>query len=116
MANTFNIQTVRGDTWPGFSTTITRNSSALNLTGATVRMQLKKSAGDSCYQLEFSSLSTLENVITITEPLSGKFTVEPEIITLTPREYIYDTQVMLGDGEVITILKGTFTVEQDITT
>jgi hypothetical protein len=116
MANTYNITTLKGDTWNGFNTTITKNASALDLTGAVIRMQLKKDVGIPCYVLEFSSLSTTSNVITITEPLEGMFTVEPEIIDINPKVYVYDTQVTLSDNTVITILHGTFEVVQDITT
>jgi hypothetical protein len=76
---------------------------------------LKKSSSDSCYQLEFSSLSTVEHIITITNGLSGQFTVEPEIISLLPRVYVYDTQITTNTGFVVTVLKGTFTVQEDIT-
>lgn len=113
--NVYDISTVKGDTWNGFNTTIIKNASALDITDSIIRLQVKKNVGDSCYQLEFSSLSTIENVITITNPLSGQFTVEPEIIDITAREYVYDCQLTLADETVITILKGTFTVIQDIT-
>jgi hypothetical protein len=115
MANIYNITTLKGDSWSGFNTTITKNASALDLTGAVIKMQLKKDIGIPCYVLEFSSLSTIENVITITEPLSGMFTVEPEIIDIPARTYVYDTQVTLADNTVITILRGDFQVVQDIT-
>jgi hypothetical protein len=113
--NVYDISTVKSDTWMGFRTTITRNQSAVDLTGAIIRMQLKKNVGDTCYQLEFSSLSTIDNVITITEPLSGMFVVEPEIVDIPARPYVYDCQVQLNDNVVMTILKGTFEVIQDIT-
>lgn len=113
--NVYNIETLKNDTWNGFSTTIIKNASALDLTGATIRMMLKKNYGDSCYTLEFSTLSTIANVITITEPISGMFRVEAEIISIPARDYVYDCQVTLADSTVITILKGTFTVVQDIT-
>lgn len=122
MSNLLNITTVRGDTWHGLNATVTKKISGvfypIDLTGAEIRMQLKRNASDECYVLEFSSLSTIDNVITITEPLSGKFKVEPEIINITARNYAYDLQVVTADVNIgtITILKGAFTVEQDITT
>jgi hypothetical protein len=115
MANTYNITTLKGDTWNGLRATVTENASAVDLTGAEIRMQLKKDIGIPCYVLEFSSLSTIKNVITITEPLSGMFTVEPEIIDIPAKTYVYDTQVKLANNRVITILSGDFEVIQDIT-
>lgn len=114
--NEFNISTIRNDTYPGLSATIIKNGSPLDLTGSVIRMMLKKTAGDTCYQLEFSSLSTTENVITIFDPPAGKFRIEPEIITLQPKVYVYDVQVHLSDNTVITFLKGNFEVLIDITT
>lgn len=115
MSNLYDIEVTRGDTWNGIATTIVRNGVPLDLTNATIKMQLRKSAGECNYSLEFSSLSTTENVISIVEPLSGRFTVEPQVINITPRTYVYDCEIKLADQTIITVLRGEFSITQDIT-
>lgn len=111
----FNIVTTKGDTWQGYQATILIEDVPLDLTNALIKMQLKKNASDCHYALEFSTLSTESNVITITDALNGQFTVEPEIVDIVARTYVYDTEITTLSGRVLTVLKGTFTVEQDVT-
>lgn len=105
-----NFSTKRGDTWSGATVTVTENDVAMDLTDASILMQLKRDACDSSYVLELSTGSG----ITITNAADGQFTIDAVIIGLTPKNYVYDVQITLASGRIVTILEGTFTVEQDV--
>jgi hypothetical protein len=107
-----NFSTPQGDTWQGLTIEFLIDSVAVNLTGASILMQLRKTFCDNTVALEFS---TDDGSIVIDNPSTGHFSIEPIIISISPRQYVYDTQLTLASGRVITLLEGNFTVTPTVT-
>ena len=110
---TYNIPAHKaGDTWPGISgITIFRNGSALNLTGATAKMQVR-------FKIDAPSLidfNTKDNTITITAPISGVLSIPPRLVDLPPTTYLYDLKISLSGGEVKTFLEGNWPITSHVT-
>lgn len=110
MATTYNISVLNGDTYAGCNFTITVNSAALNLTGAAIKMQVRKQREEAVV-LELSTGSG----ITITTAAEGKFKINEQVISCAVGVYLYDIQITLSGGNIKTYIKGTFTVLGDIT-
>ena len=107
-----NFSAYRGDSWSGKTLQINLNGVPLNLTGASVLMQLKKSGSDDVSAFEFS---TANGRIFITNPTTtGFFTINETVINIIPREYVYDMQITLASGKVVTPIGGKFTIESDV--
>ena len=103
---------LRGDTWPGITyLTITNICVPISLSGALIKMQLREDL-DAPVALE---LSTANGLITITNPLSGVFSIPPQIINIPFGTYNYDIQVTFPTGIVTTYIAGTWQITPDIT-
>jgi hypothetical protein len=104
---------IAGDTWDGIpSVTVQLNGSARNLTNALIKMQVRL-AIDSPVVLE---LSTTNSLITILQPpLSGTFSVPPQIIDIPTGKYIYDIKITFNTGEVKTELGGSWFIAPHVT-
>lgn len=88
------------------------NSVVLNLTGCTLRMQLRKEYGG----IVFLSLTSVANAgITITTPLSGLFKINKQIINIDANNYIYDIELIKADGTIKTYISGNFNITNDVT-
>ena len=98
----------RGDTFKGAIFTISLSGGGpLDLTDASIISQIKKDCSDIASVFEFTD-------ITITDPSNGEFQLEPVIIDLSPRDYVYDIQIITSDGIVRTPIEGTFTITNDV--
>ena len=103
---------IKGDTFEAVNFELLVNSVALNLTGCTLRMQLRKEYGGIVYL----SLTSVANAgITITNPSSGIFTINKQIIDIDSANYIYDIELIKADGTVKTYVSGNFYVTNDVT-
>jgi hypothetical protein len=104
----------RGDTFPGRAVNISLSGSPIDLTGASIKMQIKSKDSDVEAKLE---ASTDNGLIVITDAANGSFKfLEDTIIDLVPKEYRYDVQITLSNGKVLTPIKNTtFTIEGDVT-
>jgi hypothetical protein len=104
---------IAGDTWDGLgSITFLRGGSALDLTGASLEMDLRLSF-DSPSVL---TLSTSNSGITIQTPaLSGIVHIPQRIIDVPPGKYKYDLRLTLSSGEVKTYLSGSWPILSHIT-
>jgi hypothetical protein len=102
---------VKGDTFNGITFTVTLNSIALPLTGATIKMQLRKLITDPV-ALE---LSTINNKIQITNAPGGVFAIMPQIIDIATQNYIYDIEITLQDGTIKTYISGKWKIISDVT-
>ena len=107
-----NFQSLQGDTWTGATLQFSIDNVPVDLTGATIKMQLRKSYCDSVVALEFS---TDNGSITIDNPDTGHFIINSTIIDINPRLYVYDVEVTLNTGRVITIIQGTFNILPTVT-
>lgn len=107
-----NFQAIRNDTFEEVPFEIKKNNVAINLTGSTIRMQLRKIAGG----VVALSLTSVANAgITITNASSGLFKINKQIISIDAFNYLYDIQITFSDGVVKTWVSGEFLIKNDIT-
>lgn len=88
---------------------------AVDLSGCTARMQVRKSPCDSVI---LESLTTDNNKIVITEPLNGKLEIRISAETSSAYSFIsgvYDLELVFQDGTVIRLLEGGFTALPEVT-
>jgi hypothetical protein len=102
----------KGDTFEEVNFEYLLNSVALNLTGCTLRMQLRKEYGGIIY---LSLTSVASAGITITSPTSGLFKINKQIININAFNYIYDIELTKADGTIKTYVEGTFLITNDVT-
>ena len=98
--------TKRGDTFDQVTFTINIDGVPLDLTGATIRMQLRKSAG---------APVAFTPELSIINAASGEFAIDEQIIDIPACVYKYDIEIELDSGEVKTWIYGNFTINDDIT-
>ena len=108
-----NFTHTKGDTFSEVAFEVKKNGTAINLTGATIRMQLRKLYSDTTAALSLTSVSSAG--ITITNAASGLFKINTQIIDIEVYNYIYDIQFTLSSGEVRTYVKGFFNVTPEVT-
>ena len=106
----YNVQIWRNDTWAQVFA-ITANNVAVNLSGSTITIQVRKTANASTIDL---SLSTTDSSITIGGASSNQITLNKKV-TIAAGSYLYDMNVTFPSGEVKTYVWGTFFVQEDIT-
>ena len=107
-----NFSTKRGDTFDEVLFELKKDNVAINLTGATIRMQLRKAPGGPVF-LNLTSVSSAG--LTITDATAGKFKINTTIINLEANVYLYDIEITFSSGEVRTWVSGQFTILNDIT-
>jgi hypothetical protein len=110
---TWNFSTISGDTWSGATIGIKVNGVALDLTSASIEMQIRKTRLDTPI-LTLKSSVVGEITISAT-PTDGKFTINPVVITGEPGGYYYDVEITLQDNSVKTYLSGVVTLIGEIT-
>lgn len=108
-----NFTHTKGDTFNEVAFEVKKNGTAINLTGATIKMQLRKQYSDVSAVLSLTSVSSAG--ITITAPTSGQFKINAQIIDIEVFNYVYDIQFTLASGEVKTYVKGGFNVTPEVT-
>jgi hypothetical protein len=103
---------LKGDTFEAVNFQMLINTVALNLTGCTLRMQLRKEYGGIVYL----SLTSVANAgLTITNPANGLFKINRQIINLDSANYIYDIELIKADGTIKTYINGNFSITNDVT-
>lgn len=108
-----NFTHTKGDTFNEVAFEVKKNGTAINLTGATIRMQLRKEYEDVNPVLSLTSVANAG--ITITNATSGHFKINAQIINIEVFNYVYDIQFTLSSGEVKTYVKGAFNVTPEVT-
>jgi len=108
-----NFTHTKGDTFNEVAFEVKKNGTAINLTGATIRMQLRKQYEDVTAVLSLTSAASAG--ITITNAASGLFKINAQIINIEVFNYVYDIQFTLASGEVKTYVKGGFNVTPEVT-
>jgi hypothetical protein len=106
----YNVQIWRNDTWSQVFT-ISANSVAVNLTGCTIIIQVRKTASSSDVVL---SLSSADTSIVIGGVSSNQITLK-KVVNIAAGSYVYDMNVTFPSGLVKTYVWGTFFVQEDIT-
>jgi hypothetical protein len=107
-----NFQNIKGDTFEQVNFELKLNNVAVNLTGATIRMQLRKEYGDTII-LGLTSVGSAG--ITITNAALGLFKINEQIINVAAFNYLYDIEIAFADGTVKTWISGNFQIKQDVT-
>jgi len=103
---------IKGDSFEAVNFQMLVNSVALNLTGCTLRMQLRKEYGG----VIFLSLTSVASAgITITNAATGLFRINKQIINIDANTYIYDIELIKSDGTIKTYISGNFYVTNDVT-
>lgn len=88
---------------------------AVDLTGCTARMQVRKSPCDSAI---LESLTTENGKIVITEPLNGKLEIRISAQTSSAYTFVsgvYDLEVVFASGTVTRIIEGNFIAMPEVT-
>jgi len=106
----YNVQIWRNDTWSQVFT-ISANSVAVNLTGCTITIQVRKTSSASTIDL---SLSTADSSITIGGASYNQITLNKKV-TIAAGSYLYDMNISFPSGIVKTYVWGSFFVQEDIT-
>jgi hypothetical protein len=104
---------IKGDTFDQVDFQLKINDVAVNLTGAVIRMQLRKSYSDTTAALSLTSVSSAG--ITITNALEGRFRINTQIIDIEVYNYVYDIQITLASGVVKTYIQGGFNITNEVT-
>jgi hypothetical protein len=107
-----NFSHIKGDTFEAVNFAVLKNTVALNLTGAVIKMQLKKECGGVAI-LSFTSVASAG--LTITNAAGGLFRINKQIINIPEYNYLYDIEITFADGSVKTWVEGNFVVKCDIT-
>jgi hypothetical protein len=107
-----NFSHIQGDTFEAVNFAVIKNAVVLNLTGAVIKMQLKKECGGVAI-LSFTSVASAG--LTITNAAGGLFRINKQIINISEYNYVYDIEITFADGTVKTWVEGNFVVKCDIT-
>jgi len=106
-----NIEHYKGDTFKQIPMVYKLNGTPQDLTGAIIRMQLRKEKDGVSY-LELTSVD--DAGITITDALNGAFKINEQIIDIQSGNYIYDIEFNIN-GVIETLIKGDFIITNDVT-
>jgi len=106
-----NIEHYKGDTFKQIPMVYKLNGVAQNLTGAVIRMQLRKEKDGVSY-LELTSVANAG--ITITDAVNGAFKINTQVIVIQTGNYVYDIEFNIG-GVIETLIKGDFIITNDVT-
>ena len=106
----YNIQIWRNDSWMQ-TFAITADNIAVNLTGSTIEIQVRKTANASVADL---TLKTGGNGITISGASNNQIVLN-KVVNIAAGNYLYDMNVTFPSGLVKTYVWGTFLVQEDIT-
>ena len=104
---------IKGDTFDEVDFQLKINDTAVNLTGATIKMQLRKNYSDTSAALSLTSVSSAG--ITITDAETGQFKINSQIIDIEVYNYVYDIQITLASGVVKTYVQGGFNITNEVT-
>jgi len=105
----------QGITWVRVITWTDSDDIPVNITGYTVRMQIRENADD---EETIVDISTTEGSIALTTPASGIFTITLSATvtaTLTFNRAIYDIEMVAPAGTVTRLLQGAVRLSKEIT-
>jgi hypothetical protein len=90
-------------------------ATAVNLTGCTARMQIRKSVNDSVI---LDTLTTENFKLQIHDPLNGKFKIIIHANVSTAYTFVsavYDLEIVFPDGTVIRVIEGCLNAIPEVT-
>jgi len=101
-----------GDTWSGMTLRLRAGGLPVDLTGAEVVMEARKTqAGAVAGDVVTIATNDGSGGIAITEPMAGTITVQPLMLGLGAGTHHYDLRVVYPDGRRRTYLRGRIEVE-----
>jgi hypothetical protein len=103
---------IKGDTFDGVLFEVLENDLPVDLTGATINMDLRQTAASDTSLKRFS---TTTNEIEITDPLLGKFQFKEQIVNVAAYSYYYDIEINYASGRTKTWIAGKWKIKQDVT-
>ena len=83
----------------------------IDFTDATMRCQFRRGKATGAVVKDI----TIGNGITIVNAVNGEFSIDAFDITFSAGVYFYDIPTVFSDDVIVTYIKGTLTVIQDIT-
>ena len=94
----------------------------IDLTGAQITMTVKKQASDhdnlALFQKRNTAAGGSDAEILVWDPTGGRFSifiVPVDTKEKTPGMYVYDIQAILASGDVVTLVKDSFVLKEDVT-
>ncbi len=103
----------KGDTFAGVQFTIVKNGSPLDLTGASLRMEMRELTPTGSVGDTFTDDS--DGGLTITDAANGVITFDEQVVDILAMLYYYDIEITLSNGDVKTYIVGTWIIIQDVT-
>lgn len=103
----------KGDTFAGVQFTITKNGSPLDLTSASLRMEMRELTPTGSVGATFTDDSG--GGLTITDAVNGVLTFDEQVVDVSALLYHYDIQITLSNGDVKSYIVGTWDIIQDVT-
>lgn len=104
---------IKGDTFDEVVFSLKKNGTVVNLTGAVIKMQLRKKYCDVSPALSLTSAGSAG--ITITDATGGIFKINKQIIDIEVYNYVYDIQITFSGGDVKTYIQGGFNITNEVT-
>lgn len=105
-----------GDLWPGLSSvTIKVDGAPLDLTGAVVKMHLKRYVRDVLPAFALSSAGAQPGIVLGDDAALGAFHVPPVVVDVPAGKYFWDLQVTQG-GQPVTYASGSWQILPDVVT
>lgn len=109
MATISNLFVDQGATYSNIVTVVSSNGQPLNLTGYTVKSQMRKS---------YSSSQAYTFTCSVQDALNGKIRLQlssAESQAITPGRYLYDVEIISPSGNKTRVVEGIVTVIPEIT-
>lgn len=118
ITDTVTLKTHRsGDTWRGLSIALKRNGVPIDLTGARIDMQMRKSVAATQALFAWSTAALHPHTaptIEVSSPTNGIISVLPRVITVV-HDLVFDIQLTEANGVITTVVTGTLPVVLDVT-
>jgi len=102
---------IKGDTFLAQSFIFKKNAVAIDLTGGSFRMMIKKHKRDTIAAVSLTDGSG----ITVTDAVNGVWEIDDQVIDIDEGKYYYDVEYTYPSGIIATYLSGFIEIIQDIT-
>lgn len=113
MSQVYNFPThIKGDTMESVSFTFNVNGLPLDLTGASIRMDVRTKI-DSVQLVRWDTGSL--GGLTISDPSNGVLIFDTKVVDIEAGRHKYDIEITLASGEIKSYVSGIFNVVQDVT-
>ena len=108
----YDIVTKSGHYWKGATIQIVVNGTPFDLTGASMKMWIVNSVGDTTPLLE---LTTANSGLEITNAATGTFKIKGQSFALPKGNYPYDIKITIGEKVYNDYVQGTLKLRESVT-